>query len=66
MAPMEEEISPEAQLVLDDAAAVVAAVGEVDPDLAEAVASVIEDALALAEPAAPAEDASVVDAEVVE
>ncbi len=64
MAPMEEDISPEAQLVLDDAAAVVAAVAEVDPDLGEAVASVIEDALALAEPAAPAEDASEVDVEV--
>lgn len=60
---MEEDISPEAQLVLDDAAAVVAAVAEVDPDLADAVASVIEDALALAEPAAPAEETV---AEVVE
>lgn len=56
-------MSPEAQLVLDDAAAVVAAVAEVDPDLAEAVASVIEDALALAEPATPAEE-SAADVEV--
>ena len=63
MATMEPETSPEAQLVIDDAAAVVAAVAEVDPDLAEAVASVIEDALALAEPAA-AEGSPDVDVEV--
>lgn len=63
MATMEPETSPEVQLVIDDAAAVVAAVAEVDPDLAEAVASVIEDALALAEPAAPDEE-SAVDVEV--
>ena len=60
---MEHDMSPEAQLVIDDAAAVVAAVAEVDPDLAEAVASVIEDALALVEPAA-AEGSPDVDVEV--
>jgi hypothetical protein len=55
---MEDQPSPEAQLVIDDAAAVVAAVAEVNPDLAEAVASVIEEALALADPAASSADSA--------
>jgi hypothetical protein len=52
---MDEELSPEAQAVVEDASAVVAAVAEIDPDLAEAVAAVVEDALALADVAAPDE-----------
>jgi len=53
--PMEEELSPEAAAVIEDASAVVAAVAEIDPDLAAAVSAVVEDALALADVAAPEE-----------
>jgi hypothetical protein len=52
---MEEELSPEAAAVIEDASAVVAAVAEIDPDLAAAVSAVVEDALALADVAAPEE-----------
>lgn len=48
-----EELSPEAVAVVDDASAVVAAIAEVSPELAEAVSAVIEDALALSDIVVP-------------
>lgn len=52
---MEPETPPDAAAVVADAEAVIAAVAEVDPNLAEAVAAVIEGALSLSEPVAAEE-----------